>query len=175
MEFIWHALFHPETLDMDAFILYTHSRAFHIALLLSLIEFIIESIFWPYLKYFNLLHLFGLIMIIFGQIVRSLAMFTAGSNFTHLVATEKINSHQLITHGIYRYSRHPAYCGWFWWSIGTQILLANPISIIGFAVASWSFFAERIPYEERHLTDFFGQQYIDYKKCTPVGIPFLEK
>lgn len=44
--------------------------------------------------------------------------------------------------------RHPAYFGWFWWSIGTQMLLCNPVCIVVYAAASWRFFSQRIPFEE---------------------------
>ncbi len=33
-----------------------------------------------------------------------------------------------------RYIRHPGYLGWLVWAVGTQILLANPICTIAFAV-----------------------------------------
>lgn len=119
-------------------------------------------------------------MAVVGQFFRTTAMYTAGSNFTHMVASKKKPDHALITHGVYRYadvlealqqekmrvylhvrlfflcriglitlcgrlptgkekctflyfvalcsiSRHPSYMGWFWWSIGTQLLLCNPV------------------------------------------------
>ncbi|KAF3325791.1 Pentatricopeptide repeat-containing protein [Carex littledalei] len=42
--------------------------------------------------------------------------------------------------------RHPSYCGFFVWAIGTQFMLCNPISFIGFLLALWRFFSKRIPY-----------------------------
>jgi protein-S-isoprenylcysteine O-methyltransferase len=82
---------------------------------------------------------------------------TAGSNFHHLIRTERDEKHKLVTHGIYAYLRHPGYFGWFWWCIGTQILLSNPICIAAYAFASWRFFSERIPEEEDTLIKFFGE------------------
>ncbi|KAJ6733392.1 PROTEIN-S ISOPRENYLCYSTEINE O-METHYLTRANSFERASE [Salix koriyanagi] len=38
---------------------------------------------------------------------------------------------------------------------GTQIMLCNPISTIGFAIVVWRFFAQRIPYEEFFLEAVF--------------------
>ena len=40
-------------------------------------------------------------MLLLGQLVRSLAMIQAGSNFSHQVAEEKRDDHQLVTKGIY--------------------------------------------------------------------------
>ena len=59
----------------------------------------------------------------------------AGSNFDHIVQSNKDSGHQLVTTGVYTYLRHPSYCGWFWWSIGTQVLLCNPLCIVAYAVA----------------------------------------
>ena len=111
-----------------------------------------------------------------GQVLRWAAFVEAGHNFTHLVADTKETKHVLVTSGIYAFIRHPGYCGWFWWSVGTQIMMANPVSAIGFAYFSYRFFKERIAYEESRLesTEFFGQEYTKYKKRVPTYIPFIQ-
>lgn len=43
-------------------------------------------------------------MAVVGQFFRTAAMYTAGSNFTHMVASKKKPNHALITHGVYRYA-----------------------------------------------------------------------
>ena len=45
-----------------------------------------------------------------------------------------------------RWSRHPAYAGFFWYSVGTQVLLANPVALLGYIAALYKFFVERIAY-----------------------------
>jgi len=80
----------------------------------------------------------------------------------------------LVTHGIYGIMRHPSYVGWFWWSIGTQIILSNPFCVIFYAIISWKFFNDRIYVEEITLINFFGKQYFDYQKRVPTGIPFIK-
>ena len=100
-------------------------------------------------------------------------MYQAKSNFNHIVQTERINQHRLVTNGVYAVLRHPAYFGWFWWSIGTQVMLCNPICVLAYAAASWNFFANRIPPEEAYLLQMYGTQYRAYMKGTFVGIPFI--
>lgn len=95
------------------------------------------------------------------QVFRTGAMISAASNFTHKIALAKRQEHELVKHGLYafarwssvvlwisssflRYVRHPSYVGWFWWSIGTQIILVNPLCACAYAYASWKFFSERI-------------------------------
>lgn len=63
----------------------------------------------------------GLLMVVFGECLRKAAMFTAGSNFNHVVQNEKSDTHTLVTSGVYAWFRHPSYVGWFYWSIGTQV------------------------------------------------------
>eukprot|EP01118_Nematostelium_gracile_P009292 TRINITY_DN311_c0_g1_i1.p3 TRINITY_DN311_c0_g1~~TRINITY_DN311_c0_g1_i1.p3 ORF type:complete len:102 (-),score=35.90 TRINITY_DN311_c0_g1_i1:98-403(-) len=101
-------------------------------------------------------------------------MYTAGSNFHHLVREEKEENHKLVTVGIYQYLRHPSYFGWFWWFIATQVLLCNPIMIGVYAWAAWNFFNERIEEEEENLVKFFKEDYQRYRAITPVGIPGIK-
>jgi protein-S-isoprenylcysteine O-methyltransferase len=73
----------------------------------------------------------------------------------------------------YKYLRHPSYVGFFYWAIGTQLLLCNPLQIILFTCATWAFFQRRIPYEEECLRQLFPNEYDAYAAKTAVGIPFL--
>ena len=79
-----------------------------------------------------------------------------------------------MTSGVYQVVRHPSYFGWTLWAVGTQVMMLNPISIIGFSGASWVFFKDRIPYEEELLVDFFGKAYIEYAASTPIMMPFIK-
>ncbi len=63
--------------------------------------------------------------------------------------------------------------GWFYWSIGTQVILANPICFIIYILASWSFFNQRIYEEEITLLNFFGHDYLNYQKSVKTGLPFI--
>jgi protein-S-isoprenylcysteine O-methyltransferase len=69
--------------------------------------------------------------------------------------------------------RHPSYFGFFWWAIGTQLVLVNPVGLVGFCAVLWVFFSQRIAYEEKHLVEFFGERYVAYRDATPVYIPFI--
>lgn len=58
----------------------------------------------------------------------------AGPAFTHRIKSNKRPGHNMVTSGMYTYLRHPGYFGWFLWSVGTQVLLCNPMSAVGFAI-----------------------------------------
>lgn len=70
--------------------------------------------------------------------------------------------------------RHPSYVGWFWWSVGTQLILLNPFCAFAYTAASWKFFSERIYAEEMTLVRFFGTKYVEYQQKVGTGIPFIE-
>lgn len=150
------------------------SKHYIFAMLFSLLEYLIELVLFPELKEHWVISNLGLVLVVIGEVIRKMSIITAGQSFTHLIRVYPDERHRLITHGIYRFIRHPGYCGFFIWSVGTQIMLCNPISTIGFAVVVWNFFARRIPYEEYFLRQFFGSEYEEYAKQVVSGVPFVK-
>jgi Isoprenylcysteine carboxyl methyltransferase (ICMT) family len=73
----------------------------------------------------------------------------------------------------YAYLRHPSYIGFYYWAIGTQILLNNLLHTFLFAAASTFFFRKRIPFEEESLLQYFPDEYPAYRARTWIGIPFV--
>lgn len=112
-------------------------------------------------------------MMVAGLTIRLLSFYTAKSNFTHLVQYEKKSTHQLVTHGIYRYMRHPGYMGFFYYSVGSMIFIGNPVCCAAYVYTLQKFFKERIEVEEYYLEQFFDE-YENYKKMTPTLIPFIK-
>ncbi|KAK8594045.1 hypothetical protein V6N11_001702 [Hibiscus sabdariffa] len=149
------------------------SKEYVLAMIFSLVEYFFELLLFPGLKEVLWVSNLGLLMVVVGEIVRKLAIVTAGRSFTHLIKVHHEDHHRLVTSGAYAFVRHPSYCGFLIWSVGTQILLCNPISTVGFAVVVWRFFASRIPYEEYFLRQFFGTDYEEYARSVPSGVPFV--
>uniref|UniRef100_A0A8C6UW70 Protein-S-isoprenylcysteine O-methyltransferase n=1 Tax=Neogobius melanostomus TaxID=47308 RepID=A0A8C6UW70_9GOBI len=171
-EYLVTAIINPRSLSLDSFLL-NHSLEYSLAALSSWVEFTVEKLSAPELKRINWISVVGLVMVLCGEALRKAAMLTAGSNFNHIVQNEKAQSHVLVTSGVYAYFRHPSYVGWFYWSIGTQVILCNPVCIMGYTIASWRFFRERIEEEELSLIHFFADAYVEYKKKVPTGLPFI--
>ncbi|XP_055640315.1 protein-S-isoprenylcysteine O-methyltransferase isoform X3 [Toxorhynchites rutilus septentrionalis] len=171
-EYLGIAFCNPKTLSPDSFIL-NHSVHYALAAAASWVEFFVEVYFYPELKTYRLLWLLGLLLCLGGEALRKLAMITASKNFSHIVQFERHQGHELVTFGVYSLMRHPSYVGWFWWSIGTQVVLANPVCFIIYTVASWKFFHDRIFMEEITLLNFFGDEYYKYQQRVPTGLPFI--
>lgn len=130
-EYISVGFWCPRTLSLNSFLL-NHSPQYHGAIFIAYLEYFIEEYFlFPNgIPYQWLLTIGGLVIIISGEYLRKLAMYTANQNFSHLIEDKPNDKHRLITHGIYNSYRHPSYVGWFWWACGTQILLGNPICFL---------------------------------------------
>lgn len=171
-EFFTTAVCQPSSLGYDSFVV-NHSNHYTMAALASWVEFWIESYLFGVAKHRAPFMLVGLALVMGGQAVRTLAMWTCGENFSHQIMERRKDGHRLVTTGIYSLLRHPSYFGWFYWSVGTQVLLCNPLCVVLYVVASWHFFNSRIPYEEASLIRFYGQSYRDYARNSYVGIPFV--
>jgi len=138
----------------------------------GVVEHLVERwLGWQIKQGWNAVSLFGFVLILVGQSLRTLAMTTARSSFTHQIQFSRRREHQLVTHGIYSIMRHPSYAGFWYWGVGTQLLLSNPICVLGYALVLTRFFQQRIPPEEIALTSFFGHDYIAYKQATRCYIP----
>jgi len=170
-EFFVTAIWTPSALTASSFLV-NHSLAYTTAFIISLLEFSIRSLFFRNSS-ISIIAFTGFIFVLGGLCTRSLAMKTCGANFNHFIQHQNNSNHRLVTYGIYHYFRHPSYLGYFYWAVGTQLLLCNPISFICYVFAAWKFFSLRIPYEERTLLRQYNQAYADYMERTWIGIPFI--
>lgn len=154
LEFYTTAASNPAAATVSAFLLSSNGRAYNIAHGVASIETLIHHYYLPgyalnvFPPAFHTAWLvLGAAMLVVGQGTRTTAMIHAGSNFNHLIQRKKKEGHVLVTGGIYRYLRHPSYFGFFWWGLGTQVVLGNMVCLIGYAVVLWRFFRRRIESE----------------------------
>lgn len=178
LEYYITAKYDPAKVSVDSFLL-NNGAAYLICHIFAISETLIEYILAPNFKTGSgstaaqcVIRL-GYLCMFVGQFSRSWAMATAGSSFSHILQQEKHSNHVLVKHGIYSWSRHPSYFGFFYWAIGTQMILLNPVSFVMFVVILWRFFNHRIKVEEAYLVSFFGEEYIMYREKVPVRIPFI--
>ena len=190
LEFDATARYNPADAKLSSFLLSSNGSAYNIAHMSALIEFGIRKwlqssqrtswmevpfrlpAFLPVTPQI-LPPVLGFLLVAIGQGVRSAAMAEAGKSFNHVVQSRKKDDHVLIQSGVYRFLRHPSYFGFFWWGLGTQLVLGNQICFLAYAIILWNFFVNRIVKEEQFLVKFFGQDYITYRELTPVLIPFI--
>lgn len=70
---------------------------------------------------------------------------------------------ELVTGGIYRYSRNPAFLGFDFMYIGVLLMYGNLLTL-GFSVFAMVMLHLQILQEERYLESAFGTEYTEYKK-----------
>uniref|UniRef100_A0A0A8YG44 Protein-S-isoprenylcysteine O-methyltransferase n=1 Tax=Arundo donax TaxID=35708 RepID=A0A0A8YG44_ARUDO len=150
------------------------SKQYVLAMSFAMLEHLTENFLFPEVKEYWFVSNIGLLMVIIGEVIRKLAVVTAGRAFTHVIRIYHEDQHQLITHGIYRFMRHPGYSGFLIWAVGTQVMLCNPVSTVAFTLVLWRFFSKRIPYEEFFLRQFFGSEYEEYAREVHSGLPFIK-
>ncbi|XP_071451299.1 protein-S-isoprenylcysteine O-methyltransferase [Hetaerina americana] len=174
-EYFTTAIVNPRKLTVDSFLL-NHSPEYGIAIVASWVEFLLEMWLFPGMKQFlwPWISPIGLLVCLAGETLRKLAMLTARTNFNHVVQSVREEGHCLVTNGIYHFCRHPSYVGWFYWAIGTQFILVNPLCAVAYTLASWRFFRDRVMVEEVTLLNFFGEDYYRYQKEVRTGLPFIQ-
>ncbi|KZM21282.1 Protein-S-isoprenylcysteine O-methyltransferase [Ascochyta rabiei] len=175
LEFYTTAAYNTPSASVASYLL-TNGSQYRIAHTTAFVETLITSYFfseWQSKIHSPLVILLGVAMVLVGQVVRSIAMAQAGTNFNHTVQSSKNEGHELVTGGLYAYLRHPSYFGFFWWGIGTQVMLGNTLCTLAYAGVLWYFFKTRINHEEKHLIQFFGDDYKAYRVRTRVWIPFI--
>ena len=86
-----------------AYILTTNGAAYNIAHASAIFEAVVEYYFFPGLKRWGWVGVVGVVMVVAGQVARTLAMKHAGNNFSHYVSTRREAGHKLVDTGIYGY------------------------------------------------------------------------
>lgn len=114
--------------------------------------------------------LVGFALIVIGFVILFVAHLTIGRFHVSTVAIRK--DHQLITHGIYHFTRHPIYLGVLIVAMGIPVYSS---SLGGLLIMSAliPIFLNRIWMEERLLIEEFGDTYRGYRKTTRKLIPFI--
>ena len=80
-------------------------------------------------------------------------------------------SHQVVRNGVYRRIRHPMYASFWLWALAQALLLPNAVAALSGLVAIAILFFARIGFEERMLTEAFGDDYLVYMRETKRIIP----
>lgn len=96
-----------------------------------------------------------------------------GQNFSPELKIRK--EHALITHGVFRFIRHPMYTAHLLWGIAQALLLQNWIAGLAFLVSFLPFCLLRVPREEQMMLEHFGEEYRLYMDRTGQMIPRIKR
>ena len=112
----------------------------------------------------------GMLIIAVGICIRIKAVLTLKKAFTLNVQISK--EQQLITNGMYKFVRHPAYTGSILSLLGVSIALKNIPAILIVAICSFVCYQIRINVEEAVLQKYF-KEYNLYKEKTYKLFPYI--
>ena len=82
------------------------------------------------------------------------------------------DGHELITHGIYRFARHPIYLGALLGLIGVPVYVSSLYGLLAI-LGLIPLFLRRIEMEEAMLSEQFGDAHREYRQTTRKLIPFI--
>ena len=120
------------------------------------------------LSMFPVLRIVGLALFIIGLTIMIVGQATLRRNYSGTVVIRE--DHQLVTHGIYRFTRNPIYLGLIMVVTGIPVFAA---SMYGFLISLLliPIILNRIRLEEELLTEEFQDAYQKYKETTKKLIP----
>lgn len=105
----------------------------------------------------------GFLVACLGDIIFGMAVFTMRDSWRAGIA--KKDKTRMITNGIYRYSRNPAFLGFDLVYVGILLMYCNWILLI-FSLWAMIMLHLQILQEEEFLPTVFGEEYLEYKKHT---------
>jgi protein-S-isoprenylcysteine O-methyltransferase Ste14 len=112
----------------------------------------------------------GVVLIISGVVIRLQAIRTLGRYFSNTLRI--VGDHKLVTEGIYKHLRHPAYTGIILSLLGVPLIFS---SAYGFVVMLLVIppLVYRIGVEEKMLIVKFGERYEEYSRHSKKLVPYV--
>jgi protein-S-isoprenylcysteine O-methyltransferase Ste14 len=112
----------------------------------------------------------GLALIVIGGTLSLVAAVTLRRFYSSALIIRE--DHQLITHGVYRLTRHPIYLGTIMVLMGVPMTVSSLYGLLTMSALIPLLF-NRIRMEEEMLTEEFGDTYRRYQEATSKLIPFI--
>jgi protein-S-isoprenylcysteine O-methyltransferase Ste14 len=114
----------------------------------------------------------GVVLAALGGVLVTWTFRSIGTNITDTVVTRK--NHTLVTHGPYRWVRHPFYGSVAVFMLGIGLMTANWFILLGEAVVLL-LLVIRTAREEENLVARFGDEYRHYMRTTGRFLPRVKR
>jgi protein-S-isoprenylcysteine O-methyltransferase len=110
-------------------------------------------------------------MLIFwtGAVFYGSSVLTLGASFR--TSVQLVEGQRLVTKGLYRFIRHPAYTGGILMFAGLGLAMGNWFSAAGASLSMFAGYLIRIRVEEKALTERFGEEFAAHRRRTWAVIP----
>lgn len=103
----------------------------------------------------------GILLGIAGDIVFGISVYTMRDSWRAGIPEK--DQTKMVTDGIYRYSRNPAFLGFYLLYIGILLVFFNPV-LLAMTLLTILVFHLQVLQEEKFLEKAFGEEYVEYRK-----------
>ena len=142
-----------------------HTKGYYIEKVMQIITFLV-----PFAELASILYggsafgimgkIIGIYLAFTGDIIFGMAVIAMGDSWRAGVAEKE--KRDMVTEGIYRYSRNPAFLGFDLVYLGILLMYFNPVLLI-VTLAAITILHLQILEEENFLTRLFGSSYTEYR------------
>lgn len=138
-----------------------------------LIIVINAMMFWFDILLVKNIYLQGLALVIYsaGLILRYWSLILLGKSFSRDVEVSK--DQELISHGPYKYVRHPLYTGLFLLTIAVPLFVGNLAVFLLAVILMYMVLNRRILEEESFMEEVLGTRYVEWKNERYRFLPFV--
>lgn len=147
-----------------------HDKGYYTELVMKVVTFLVlvvevGSIIYGHSMYTIMYRVIGMHFAFLGDLVFFLAVWTMKDSWRAGVARDDDAKRDLITEGIYKYSRNPAFLGFDLVYVGILLMFGNPVL---FVITIWAIVMLhlQILQEEKYLGEVYGESYVEYKLRT---------
>lgn len=115
--------------------------------------------------------LIGFIVVLLGLGIAMVGRYNLGTNWATCYEYQVKRKHELVTHGVYNYIRHPIYTGLWLFFIGSELIVQSYLLYIYiFLIIAID---KQAKLEEQLLVKHFGNVYKAYMKRTKRFLPVI--
>ncbi len=111
----------------------------------------------------------GIAMVAIALTLFHLTHKALGRNWS--VTLQLREKHELVTHGVYKYVRHPMYTAFWAWALAQALLLPNWVAGFSGIIGFGTLYLLRVGPEEKLMLDEFGEEYRSYMDRTGRLLP----
>ncbi|MCC5889836.1 MAG: isoprenylcysteine carboxylmethyltransferase family protein [Alkalibacterium sp.] len=119
----------------------------------------------------SVLQAVALVIYASGLVVRFWALIMLGNNFSRNVEVSK--EQELISHGPYKYVRHPSYTGLFLLATAVPLFVGNVLVFILAVALMYVVLNRRMKEEESFMEEVMGERYVRWKNERYKLLPFI--
>ena len=125
----------------------------------------------PHFKLATVGDIVGLILCAIGAALTMVSQYQMGKSWR--IGVDETEKTELVTHGMFSFSRNPIYFGMLIVGLGFVVLFPHTFMVICFILAFIGIDLQVRKIEEPHLVRVFGDEYVEYIKNTNRYIPWI--